>query len=83
MISLIPKNRYHIKYMFVGDLMKSEADQVIRKLRTSLKMRLRFIAHITVEEITTKGTANATGATLVPAAAAQSPKENATPAQGP
>ncbi|BES98684.1 Mediator of RNA polymerase II transcription subunit [Nesidiocoris tenuis] len=74
---------YHIKYMFVGDLMKSEADQVIRKLRTSLKMRLRFIAHITVEEITTKGTANATGATLVPAAAAQSPKENATPAQGP
>ncbi|KAF6202421.1 hypothetical protein GE061_004820, partial [Apolygus lucorum] len=44
---------YHIKYMFVGDTMKPEAEAVIRRLRTSLKMRLRFIVHISVDEIAT------------------------------
>lgn len=42
---------YHIKYMFVGDTMKSEVESVIRKLRPSLKMRLRFITHLNVEQI--------------------------------
>ncbi|KAL1116974.1 hypothetical protein AAG570_004302 [Ranatra chinensis] len=42
---------YHIKYMFVGDTMKSEAEAVIRRLRPALQMRLRFIAHLTIEEI--------------------------------
>ncbi|XP_071446035.1 mediator of RNA polymerase II transcription subunit 23 isoform X2 [Hetaerina americana] len=42
---------YHIKYMFVGDMMKAEVEGVIRKLRPALQMRLRFIAHINIEEI--------------------------------
>lgn len=37
--------RYHIKYMFVGDGVKAEVDQVIRKLRPALQLRLRYISH--------------------------------------
>jgi mediator of RNA polymerase II transcription subunit 23 len=39
--------------MFVGDMMKSEVEGVIRKLRPALQMRLRFIAHLNPEEINT------------------------------
>lgn len=42
---------YHIKYMFVGDSMKKELESVVRRLRPSLQLRLRFIAHLTVEEV--------------------------------
>ncbi|KAL1455985.1 hypothetical protein WDU94_000744 [Cyamophila willieti] len=42
---------YHIKYMFVGDLMKSEVEGIIRKLRPALQMRLRFISHLNIDEI--------------------------------
>ncbi|CAH0390346.1 unnamed protein product [Bemisia tabaci] len=42
---------YHIKYMFVGDIMKNDVEAIIRKLRPALQMRLRFIAHISIEEI--------------------------------
>lgn len=38
--------------MFVGDTMKNDAEIFIRKLRPSLQIRLRFIAHINIEEIT-------------------------------
>ncbi|OWR46814.1 mediator of RNA polymerase II transcription subunit 23 isoform X1 [Danaus plexippus] len=44
---------YHIKYMFVGDTMKNEVENVIRKLRPALQMRLRFITHLNVEQINT------------------------------
>ncbi|XP_037977902.2 mediator of RNA polymerase II transcription subunit 23 [Plutella xylostella] len=44
---------YHIKYMFVGDTMKSEVELVIRRLRPALQMRLRFITHLNVEQINT------------------------------
>lgn len=44
-------HRYHIKYMFVGDMMKNEVETIIRRLRPALQMRLRFIAHINIEEI--------------------------------
>lgn len=44
---------YHIKYMFVGDTMKTEVEGVIRRLRPALQMRLRFIAHLSIEEINT------------------------------
>lgn len=37
--------------MFVGDIMKSEVEGIIRRLRPALQMRLRFIAHINIEEI--------------------------------
>ena len=42
---------YHIKYMFVGDMMKTDVECIIRRLRPALQMRLRFIAHLNIEEI--------------------------------
>lgn len=42
---------YHIKYMFIGNLIKNEVDSIIRRLRPALQMRLRFIAHLNIEEI--------------------------------
>ncbi|XP_065161273.1 mediator of RNA polymerase II transcription subunit 23 [Atheta coriaria] len=42
---------YHIKYMFVGDSMKKELEAVVRTLRPALQLRLRFIAHLTIEEV--------------------------------
>nr|CAI5826619.1 unnamed protein product [Callosobruchus analis] len=42
---------YHIKYMFVGDSIKKELEAVVRKLRPQLQLRLRFIAHLTIEEV--------------------------------
>ncbi|KAK3781044.1 hypothetical protein RRG08_046348 [Elysia crispata] len=41
---------YHIKYMFVGDGVRSEVEKVICKLRPALKVRLRFISHLNIEE---------------------------------
>lgn len=37
--------------MFVGDRMKNEVETIIRKLRPALQMRLRFIAHLNVDQI--------------------------------
>ena len=37
---------YHIKYMFTGDQVKTEVEQVIRNLRPALRLRLRFISHL-------------------------------------
>ncbi|XP_076272073.1 mediator complex subunit 23 isoform X2 [Rhynchophorus ferrugineus] len=42
---------YHIKYMFIGDSMKKEIETIVRKLRPALQLRLRFIAHLTLEEV--------------------------------
>lgn len=42
---------YHIKYMFVGDSMKKDLEAVVRRLRPALQLRLRFIAHLTIEEV--------------------------------
>jgi mediator of RNA polymerase II transcription subunit 23 len=44
---------YHLKYMFVGDIMKNELETIIRRLRPALQMRLRFITRLNVEEIGT------------------------------
>lgn len=41
---------YHIKYMFVGDSMKKDVEGVVRRLRPALQLRLRFIAHVTIEQ---------------------------------
>ena len=37
---------YHIKYMFTGDQVKTEVEQVIRNLKPPLRLRLRFISHL-------------------------------------
>lgn len=42
---------YHIKYIFVGDSLKKELEAVVRQLRPQLQLRLRFIAHLTIEEV--------------------------------
>lgn len=42
---------YHIKYMFVGDIMKSDLESLIRRLRPVLQRRLRFITHLKYDEI--------------------------------
>lgn len=44
--------RYHIKYMFVGDILKVGSETIIRRLRPALQMRLRFITHLNVDQIT-------------------------------
>ena len=52
-ISLTKLLRYHIKYMFVGDGVRNEVEKVICKLRPALKVRLRFISHLNIEETNT------------------------------
>jgi mediator of RNA polymerase II transcription subunit 23 len=42
---------YHMKYMFVGDVMKTDLEVIIRRMRPALQMRLRFITRLNKEEI--------------------------------
>lgn len=42
---------YHIKYMFVGDSMKADLEPIIRRFSSPLRLRLRFITRLTVEDI--------------------------------
>lgn len=42
---------YHIKYMFVGDSMKGDLEPIIRRFSNPLRLRLRFITRLGVEEI--------------------------------
>lgn len=65
--------RYHIKYMYVGDLLKNETETIIRRLRPALQMRLRFITHLNIEEITSAPVA-ATGTSATGAQATATPK---------
>jgi mediator of RNA polymerase II transcription subunit 23 len=44
---------YHIKYMFTGDIVKSEVEAKIKSLRSALQIRLRFVTHLNIEDITT------------------------------
>ena len=37
--------------MFVGDGVKNEVEKLICHLRPALKLRLRFISHINVDEL--------------------------------
>ncbi|XP_073193428.1 mediator of RNA polymerase II transcription subunit 23 isoform X4 [Lepidochelys kempii] len=41
---------YHMKYMFTGDSVKDQVEKIICNLRPSLKLRLRFITHISKME---------------------------------
>ena len=43
---------YHIKYQFTGDSVKTDAERVVRQLRSSLQLRLRFIAQVQVKQDT-------------------------------
>ncbi|XP_040981215.1 mediator of RNA polymerase II transcription subunit 23 isoform X3 [Aquila chrysaetos chrysaetos] len=59
---------YHMKYMFTGDSVKDQVEKIICNLRPALKLRLRFITHISKME---------------PAAVPQQPLNNGSPAQQP
>ncbi|XP_044532921.1 mediator of RNA polymerase II transcription subunit 23 isoform X6 [Gracilinanus agilis] len=41
---------YHMKYMFTGDSVKDQVEKIICNLRPALKLRLRFITHISKME---------------------------------
>ncbi|KAM9316931.1 mediator of RNA polymerase II transcription subunit 23 isoform 5-T5 [Gastrophryne carolinensis] len=41
---------YHMKYMFTGDSIKEQVEKIIFNLRPALKLRLRFITHISIQE---------------------------------
>ncbi|XP_054249053.1 mediator of RNA polymerase II transcription subunit 23 isoform X6 [Indicator indicator] len=59
---------YHMKYMFTGDSVKDQVEKIICNLRPALKLRLRFITHISK---------------LEPAAVPQQALSNGSPAQQP
>ncbi|XP_048792552.1 mediator of RNA polymerase II transcription subunit 23 isoform X1 [Lagopus muta] len=59
---------YHMKYMFTGDSVKDQVEKIICNLRPALKLRLRFITHISKME---------------PAGVPQQPLSNGSPAQQP
>uniref|UniRef100_A0A8C3BBA4 Mediator of RNA polymerase II transcription subunit 23 n=1 Tax=Cairina moschata TaxID=8855 RepID=A0A8C3BBA4_CAIMO len=59
---------YHMKYMFTGDSVKDQVEKIICNLRPALKLRLRFITHISKME---------------PAAVPQQPLSNGSPAPQP
>ncbi len=42
---------YHLKYMYVGDFVKTEADIIIQRLPLSMQEKLRFITHQPVDAI--------------------------------
>ncbi|XP_078068990.1 mediator of RNA polymerase II transcription subunit 23 isoform X2 [Mustelus asterias] len=41
---------YHVKYMFTGDSVKDQVEKIICTLRPALKLRLRFVTHISKVE---------------------------------
>lgn len=45
---------YHLKYMYVGDSMKTDLEPIIKRLSNPLKTRLRFITRLSVEDIKTE-----------------------------
>lgn len=42
---------YHIKYMYTGDVVKTEVEPIIGRLRPALQLRFRFITHLNIEDI--------------------------------
>uniref|UniRef100_A0A183V6D7 Mediator of RNA polymerase II transcription subunit 23 n=1 Tax=Toxocara canis TaxID=6265 RepID=A0A183V6D7_TOXCA len=36
---------YHMKYMYVGDFVKNEAEQAIQRLSPSMRIKLKYISH--------------------------------------
>lgn len=45
--------RYHIKYQYVGNLMKSEVEGIVCRLRLPLQKKLRFITQLSLAEVET------------------------------
>ncbi|KAK7906948.1 hypothetical protein WMY93_015560 [Mugilogobius chulae] len=58
---------YHIKYMYTGDSVKEQVDQIIMTLRPAMKLRLRFITHSSKVEPSASAAASASAAPVPPA----------------
>lgn len=41
---------YHIKYIYVGNVIKNESEAIIKRLRPELQKRLRFVTHLNIED---------------------------------
>ena len=54
---------YHIKYQFTGDTIKNEIEGIIRGLRPSLQLRLRFIARLNIDSLEGSGTVASSSST--------------------
>ena len=35
---------YHVKYQFIGDAVRSDAEKIVKDLRPALQLRLRFVS---------------------------------------
>ncbi|VDP29809.1 unnamed protein product [Soboliphyme baturini] len=53
---------YHMKYMYVGDSIRSETDRIITQLRPSLQLKLRYISNINIDH-GSGGTSSVTSST--------------------
>ncbi|XP_050057825.1 mediator of RNA polymerase II transcription subunit 23-like [Aphis gossypii] len=42
---------YHIKYQYVGNLMKTEVEEIVYRLRLPLQKKLRFITQLSLAEV--------------------------------
>lgn len=43
---------YHMKYMYVGDFVKNEAEQAIQRLSPSMRDKLKYISHTQINATT-------------------------------
>lgn len=71
---------YHIKYMFTGDSVKDQVEKIICTLRPALKLRLRFITHITKME-PTAAVATATSSSQPTTVSSPAPQSGPGPVQ--
>ncbi|CAL1586239.1 unnamed protein product [Knipowitschia caucasica] len=70
---------YHIKYMYTGDSVKEQVDQIIMTLRPAMKLRLRFITHSSKAEPSASAAASASSAPVPPTAAPPPPSTTPVP----
>ncbi|XP_076872671.1 mediator of RNA polymerase II transcription subunit 23 isoform X1 [Brachyhypopomus gauderio] len=73
---------YHIKYMFTGDSVKDQVEKIICTLRPAMKLRLRFITHISKME-PSGAVPTATSATQPTAVSSPAPQGGAGPSNVP
>ncbi|XP_048106556.1 mediator of RNA polymerase II transcription subunit 23 [Alosa alosa] len=76
---------YHIKYMFTGDSVKDQVEKIICNLRPAMKLRLRFITHISkMEPAASVAAANANANAPQPSAVSSpAPQSNPGPSNVP
>uniref|UniRef100_A0AAY4E3H4 Mediator of RNA polymerase II transcription subunit 23 n=1 Tax=Denticeps clupeoides TaxID=299321 RepID=A0AAY4E3H4_9TELE len=74
---------YHVKYMFTGDSVKDQVEKIICTLRPAVKLRLRFITHISKMEPGASAATNATNAAQPNPVSSPIPQNNPGPSNVP